>query len=224
MSNVMLDKSKAKTFKLVIIGDSSSGKSSLLLKITDGKFIDSHRVTIGVDFKAKYMSVNNTLVRLKIWDTAGQERFRSIIRTYYHGTHGIILVFDLTNEDSFNNLGDWVKEINEIGSEKISVILIGNKSDLQDQIIVSQEEIDDFVKNCGIKMKYFECSSKTGKNVIDAFNHLTNELLNTDFSELEMEKIQIDNSFLDFYASNTLQQSKTEQNNQIDYSYCCNVS
>lgn len=223
----LTNKSNANTFKIVLIGDSCSGKSSLLLKYTEDRFIDKHRTTIGVDYKVKYVNSNNKLIRLQLWDTAGQERFRSIIKTYYHGTHGIILTFDLTDEESFNNLGDWVKEINEIGNDKISVILIGNKSDLKEQIVIKQDDINDFVENCGIKMKYFECSSKTGENINQSIDELIEQLSNTNFDNLEMEKISMNQELYDFYSShcNISNQSNQSNQTQIDYyTGCCNVA
>lgn len=220
MSSKILDKSKASTFKIVIIGDSCAGKSSLLLKLTENRFIENHRVTIGVDFRSKNIEIDEKVVRLKVWDTAGQERFRSIIRTYYNGTHGIILLFDLTNEESFNNLGDWIKEINETGSEKVCVILVGNKSDLKDQIVVYKEDVDDFIKNCGVKMKYFECSSKTGENVAEAFNELTTQLLSTEFPDSELEKIKMPHDIFDLY----MEQKNNTQITTTDYTGCCIIN
>jgi Ras-related protein Rab-1A len=149
------DKLTATPYKLIIIGDSCTGKSSLLLKLVDGTFTESHKVTIGVDFKAKYVLVGDTVVKLKIWDTAGQERFRSIIRTYYHGVHGIVLVFDLTNKESFDNLRNWMKEIYEIGVGNCSIILIGNKCDLTEKREITQKDIDTFIEDYDLKIKYY---------------------------------------------------------------------
>lgn len=203
MSVTMTERMNAVEFKLIIIGDSCAGKSSLLLKLVNDTFTESHKVTIGVDFKAKYVRVDTSVintgtygtrnipVKLKIWDTAGQERFRSIIRTYYHGTHGIVLVFDLTNVESFINLNDWIKEIDKTGNNKVSTILIGNKCDLIEKRVVSQEDVNEFIEKSSLNIKYFECSSKLGTNVNEAFEQLAKQLLTIDFPISESEKITI---------------------------------
>ena len=120
-----------KPFKIIIIGDSGTGKSSLMLRYTDDTFSEFHNTTIGVDFKFKKLKINDTYVGFHIWDTAGQEKFKSIIRSYYLNSDGIILVFDLNSKYTFDNLQYWIDEIKYTGRQKCPIILIGNKTDLK---------------------------------------------------------------------------------------------
>lgn len=188
-----IDKQNAIPFKIIIIGDSSSGKSSLLLKLVNGTFDEKHKVTIGVDFKAKHVLVDDKILKLKIWDTAGQERFRSVIRSYYHGTNGIVLVFDLTDRDSFNNLHNWMNDINDLIIENTSIILIGNKCDLTSYKTISQNEINDFIKKYNCNISYFECSSKLGTGIDKAFVELGKKMLMTEIKE-DIGSLQINDA------------------------------
>ena len=117
-------------FKLVLIGDSGTGKSCLLLRFADDAFTDSYITTIGVDFRFKTIPVEQKTVKLQIWDTAGQERFRTITSAYYRGADGIILVYDICDRESFLHVEEWLSEVNRYVSESTSKILLGNKCDL----------------------------------------------------------------------------------------------
>merc|ERR1712099_175272 len=117
-------------FKLLLIGDSGVGKSCLLLRFADDKWTDSYISTIGVDFKIRTIELDGKTIKLQIWDTAGQERFRTISSTYYRGAHGIIVVYDITNLDSFNNVRRWLTEIDKYARENVNKLLVGNKADL----------------------------------------------------------------------------------------------
>mmetsp|Transcript_35141 Transcript_35141/g.71640 ORF Transcript_35141/g.71640 Transcript_35141/m.71640 type:complete len:131 (+) Transcript_35141:108-500(+) len=120
-------------FKLVLIGDSGVGKSCLLLRFADNAFTDSYISTIGVDFRFRTVKVEKHTVKLQIWDTAGQERFRTITSAYYRGADGIIMVYDVTNQESFNHVADWLTEVNRYASEGTCKLLVGNKSDRPDR-------------------------------------------------------------------------------------------
>ena len=117
-------------FKLVLIGDSGTGKSCLLLRFADDAFTDSYITTIGVDFRFKTIPVEQKTVKLQIWDTAGQERFRTITSAYYRGADGIILVYDICDRESFAHVEDWLNEVNRYVNASTSKILLGNKCDL----------------------------------------------------------------------------------------------
>merc|ERR1711874_641300 len=116
-------------FKLVLIGDSGAGKSSLLLRFADDTFTENYITTIGVDFRFKTIPVDNKSVKLQIWDTAGQERFRTITSAYYRGADGIVLVFDVTDRESFDHVDDWLTEVNRYVNDSTMMLLLGNKCD-----------------------------------------------------------------------------------------------
>ncbi|XP_021285725.1 GTP-binding protein YPTM2-like isoform X2 [Herrania umbratica] len=126
-------------FKLLLIGDSGVGKSCLLLRFADDSYLDSYISTIGVDFKIRTVEQDGKTIKLQIWDTAGQERFRTITSSYYRGAHGIIIVYDVTDQESFNNVKQWLSEIDRYASENVNKLLVGNKCDLTANKVVSYE-------------------------------------------------------------------------------------
>ncbi|XP_048491757.1 GTP-binding protein YPTM2 isoform X2 [Beta vulgaris subsp. vulgaris] len=126
-------------FKLLLIGDSGVGKSCLLLRFADDSYLDSYISTIGVDFKIRTVDQDGKTIKLQIWDTAGQERFRTITSSYYRGAHGIIVVYDITDQESFNNVKQWLSEIDRYASNNVNKLLVGNKSDLTANRAVSYE-------------------------------------------------------------------------------------
>lgn len=127
-------------FKLLLIGDSGVGKSCLLLRFADDTYTESFISTIGVDFKIRTSNIENKTVKLQIWDTAGQERFRTITCSYYRGAHGIIIVYDCSDVESFENVKKWLSEIDRYASEGVSKLLVGNKCDLVAQRKVTYEQ------------------------------------------------------------------------------------
>ncbi|CDW56825.1 Ras protein Rab 35 [Trichuris trichiura] len=149
-------------FKLLIIGDSGVGKSSLLLRFADNTFSPNYITTIGVDFKIRTITVDGERVKLQIWDTAGQERFRTITSTYYRGTHGVIIVFDVTSGDSFVNVKRWLHEIDQ-NCENVQRILVGNKCDEKERRVVLQVDAQRFADQTNVQ--YFETSAKENLNV-----------------------------------------------------------
>lgn len=155
-------------FKMVLVGNSSVGKTCLFLQYADNVFNESFMPTIGVDFRIKTLEIDNVFVKMQIWDTAGQERFKTITSSYYKGAHGLILVFDLTDRQSFLDLDNWLIEIEKHANDRVVKLLIGNKNDLEGARTVGYEEAMNFAKING--MKYIETSAKTAKNVNEAFN------------------------------------------------------
>jgi len=153
-------------FKYIIIGDTGVGKSCLLLQFTDKRFRHDHDLTIGVEFGARLMVIDDKPIKLQIWDTAGQESFRSITRSYYRGATGALLVYDISRRDSFNHVARWLQEARAYGNPNMVIMLIGNKSDL-DRREVSYEEGANFARQNGLVFQ--ETSAKTAKNVEDAF-------------------------------------------------------
>lgn len=161
-------------FKLLLIGDSGVGKSCLLLRFADDTYTESYISTIGVDFKIRTIDLDGKTVKLQIWDTAGQERFRTITSSYYRGAHGIIIVYDVTDRESFNNVKNWMVEIDKYAMEGVSKLLVGNKCDLSAKRAVSYEEGKEFADSCNIR--FVETSAKNAHNVEQAFHIMASEI------------------------------------------------
>lgn len=154
-------------FKYIIIGDTGVGKSCLLLQFTDKRFQPVHDLTIGVEFGARMIGIDNRVIKLQIWDTAGQESFRSITRSYYRGAAGALLVYDITRRETYNHLTKWLEEARQNANSSMVIMLIGNKSDLDHRRQVSYEEGAQFAKEHGLI--FLETSAKTASNVENAF-------------------------------------------------------
>jgi Ras-related protein Rab-1A len=163
-------------FKLLLIGDSGVGKSCLLLRFADDTYTESYISTIGVDFKIRTIELNGKTIKLQIWDTAGQERFRTITSSYYRGAHGIIVVYDVTDQVSFNNVKQWLQEIDRYACENVNKLLVGNKSDLVTKKVVDMNTAKDFADGLGIP--FLETSAKNATNVEQAFILMATEIKN----------------------------------------------
>jgi Ras-related protein Rab-18 len=162
-------------FKILIIGDSSVGKTSILNSFTDGSFDQHTKNTIGVDLKIKNMTVKDKDTRLVIWDSAGQERFRTLTSGFYRGGHGILMVYDMTSRESFDNLKYWMKEIIQYSTNDPVIILISNKSDLKEKRTVSSMEGLSYAREQGAM--YIEASAKTNQGVKQAFDELLQKII-----------------------------------------------
>jgi small GTP-binding protein len=162
------------SFKVLILGDTTVGKTCILLRFADDSFSAQHITTIGVDFRLKIIDVGGKLIKLQIWDTAGQERFRTITKAYYKGSHGIILTYDITNRESFKNVTHWIKQIETSGVENLVKVLVANKCDLPDRM-VTEEEGQKLAQEYG--MQFFEASAKNNININETFKALTDEML-----------------------------------------------
>ena len=163
-------------FKLVIIGDSGVGKSCILLRFADDTFTENYYSTIGVDFRFKCVDIGERKCKLQIWDTAGQERFKTVTSAYYRGADGIIIVFDQTDRESFNNVQHWIDDISKYSTEEPSKIIIANKEDISDERkSVKMEDIAELEKKTGLEV--IKTSAKTGENIDYAFKKLTQKLL-----------------------------------------------
>ena len=170
------------------------GKSCILLQFTDNKFREKHEITIGVEFESKTIEIDGKLVKIQIWDTAGHEAFQSITRTYYKGAVGALLVYDITRKETFNHLVKWLSEVKENASKEITIILIWNKNDLENERQVTYEEGESFAKENNLL--FLETSAKTAKNIAEAFNlsalKILNNIQKTGEEEILNNNIKID--------------------------------
>ena len=197
-------------FKVIIVGNANSGKSALLNRITGRIFDNSYCMTIGVDFSSKKIELDRDgkkiNIKLQIWDTAGQESFRSITRSYYREAAGVIIVYDLTNLQSYESLTQWIDEVEYYCSKNTSVIVSGNKMDLNNIRVKSFDEVTSFFKDNS--MLYIETSSKSGENVDKLFNTLA-ELIYDNYvnKSLEGKKIHGVKSSIDIRKSEIIQKN-----------------
>jgi len=161
-------------FKIVIIGDSSVGKSNLLVRFTRNEYNDRSKATIGVDFGTKSIEIEGRTVTAQCWDTAGQERFRAVTSGYYRGAVGAMIVYDITNKTSFKNVTRWLNELREMADPEILIMMVGNKCDLEPQREVPTNEAKAFAE--GNKISFLETSALTAQNVNLSFETLLKQI------------------------------------------------
>jgi small GTP-binding protein len=154
------------SLKVVAVGDSGAGKTSVLLRYVRDSFDEESQSTLGVETLSKIIQTERHRIKLQLWDTAGQELFRSVTRGYYRGSAVALLVFDLTRSDSFDHIGRWLQDVRDVAQSDVVTILMGNKSDLADERQVSAEEAELYANENS--MRYFETSAKTGANITEA--------------------------------------------------------
>ncbi|XP_071850638.1 EF-hand calcium-binding domain-containing protein 4B-like isoform X2 [Apostichopus japonicus] len=170
-------------YKVVFVGDSYVGKTSLMHRVCNNAFVESFNATIGVDFQVKTMTVNGHSVAIQLWDTAGQERFRSITRHYFRKADAVIVVFDLTSEKSFLNVRNWMTNIEEVTDEHVVKVLVGNKLDLEDSRQVQKKSAESLAAS--YQCLFYEASAKSGANVTDCIEELAHQLLEKEDREME---------------------------------------
>jgi small GTP-binding protein len=156
-------------YKILLLGDSSVGKTCILTRYSENTFQEEHMATIGLDFKIKSVNLNGKIVKVQIWDTAGQDRFKSITKNYYKGAHGIILIYDVSNPKTYDNIKKWLAQIKEEASSKVCIILVANKIDHEERV-VTEEEGEKLAKSFNLKI--FESSAKENINVTEAFQEV----------------------------------------------------
>ena len=220
--NNSLEQTKiAYTFKIILIGDISVGKTSLLTKFIDNTFIDNYNTTIVSEFKSKTIRFDENLnINLNIWDTCGGERHKSITRQYFRNADGIILVYDIGNRESFDNIKKWVKDIEDNCNKDYVFFLIGNKCDLNDnQRKISYEEGEKISKE--LNLFFMEVSAKNGQNINLLFEYMTEYLCkNVENSQIEEENLLCNNSKNNFnIAYNTLNELIKNENKKKNS--CC---
>jgi len=163
------------TAKILLLGDSSVGKTCFIKRYIDNTFQDAYLSTIGFDFKLKFVTLDDgTVVKVQLWDTAGQERFRTIAKSYYKGAHGIILIYDVTSKKTYLSIKTWINQIKEQASNKISIILVANKIDSEDPREVTTEQGENLAKNYGLSI--YEASAKEGINITESIKALLEDI------------------------------------------------
>ncbi|XP_034468533.1 ras-related protein Rab-8A isoform X1 [Hippoglossus hippoglossus] len=170
-------------FKLLLIGDSGVGKTCVLFRFSEDAFNSTFISTIGIDFKIRTIELDGKKIKLQIWDTAGQERFRTITTAYYRGAMGIMLVYDITNEKSFENIKNWIRNIEEHASSDVEKMVLGNKCDINDKRQVSKDRGEQLALEFGIK--FMETSAKANINVENAFLTLARDIKSKMDTKLE---------------------------------------
>jgi small GTP-binding protein len=161
-------------FKLVLICDTGVGKTNILSRYINNEFSLATQSTVGVEFGSKIIKKNDKLIKLQIWDTAGQERYKSITSAYYKGSKGALVVYDISRKGTFENVDKWIEELKANGSEDVLIMLVGNKSDLEDKREVKTEDV--IKKAEQFKVAFCETSALDGKNIDHAFDNLINEI------------------------------------------------
>ena len=175
-------------FKYIIIGDPSVGKSNLLMKFAHNKFTDEYQATIGVEFGAKNIEIDQQIFRIQIWDTAGQENFRSITRAYYKNSVCAMVVYDITNRESFEHVQNWIEDVRNQSPKTVLIILLGNKVDLDDDRKVTYDEGNEFATKNGLL--FMETSAKSGVGVEEIFKQSAKEIeqkINENYYDLTSE-------------------------------------
>ena len=173
--------------KILTLGDTMVGKSSIVLRFSEDKFDDNQFATIGIDFKTKYIKIADSSVKVLIWDTAGQEKFQNIAKQYYKGANGVLLIYDIGSRKSFERIDFWLKELKENNRiDELFICLVGNKIDLEDKRVITTEEGEKYAKDNNIL--FFEVSAKTGKGVIELFNKVIGGAMDKVFETNEKEE------------------------------------
>ena len=161
-------------YKIMVLGESKVGKTSLIKRYTKDQFGGVYLTTVGMDFQDKIIEIEDKKVRLQVWDTAGQERFRNVTKSYFQSSQGLLVVYDITDKDSFENINFWMENIKKNAPENVKLILVGNKCDLANERKVTIEDGENKARNYNIK--FFESSAKDGTNVNELFFYLANEI------------------------------------------------
>ena len=165
------------TIKLLLVGDSSVGKTNFISVFIEKEFNQNYMTTTGIDLKASSIEINNKKIKIQLWDTAGQEKYRAITKNLFLKVQGVLVVYDITNEDSFKSIKSWVNTIKDECGKQMQMIIVGNKCDLNDQRIIDKNAAMEYAKQ--EKIEYIETSCKTGENIQKAIAILCEKVLDT---------------------------------------------
>jgi len=161
--------------KIMFIGNSSVGKTSIIKRYSKNIFSTSYISTLGIDFESKNINIDNKTINLQIWDTAGQEKYKVLSKNYYNNSNAFIIVYDITNLESFESVMNWIDQIKENAPENVKSILLGNKSDLEEKRIISEEEGKNLAKK--ININFYETSAQNGANIEKAIDNLVKDVI-----------------------------------------------
>jgi len=222
MSNVLTGElgasSSINNYKIVVIGDINVGKTSILSRFRYGSFEQSYMPTLGIDFFTKNLFYEDKTIRLILWDTAGQERFRSLIPSYLKNADCIIIVYDITNKESFYSLTHWLNDAKNNTVEGTIFVICGNKIDLKEKRVVTNEEVDEYIKK--ENLLYVECSAQNGEGIKELFNLIAKNLGESNFAKSEYINVdfnKIDHKIKEDSQSNYIIKSTYEGKQTEDY-------
>ena len=170
-------------FKVVLVGDSNVGKTNIMSKYLKNEFHDDSKATVGVEFGSKQFIIEGHTIKAQIWDTAGQERYKSITNAYYKGSKGAFVVYDITRKETFDSVDKWIADLKQSGDKKITILLIGNKADLENQRVISKEQGEEKAKS--FNLAFLETSAMNGQNLDTAFEMMIKEVYDKCHSEIE---------------------------------------
>ena len=198
-------------FKLIIVGDSNVGKTNIMSKYIHNTFNYTSKSTIGVEFGTKIVKIDNKKIKAQIWDTAGQERYKSITSAYYKGAKGALIVYDITNKFTFESVDKWVQDLNSYGDKNLTLLLVGNKSDLEDKRQIMKEDGEEKAKS--FNLGFIETSACSGDNIDQAFDIMLKEVL---------KKYVVENDINDeFEASGGKNIELDKKDNKTKKKKCC---
>ena len=229
MNNVLTSElgasSSINNYKIVVLGDINVGKTSILSRFRYGSFDQSYMPTLGIDFFTKNLFYEDKTIRLILWDTAGQERFRSLIPSYLKNADCIIIVYDITNKDSFNSLSHWLNDAKNNTIEGTIFVICGNKIDLKEKRVVTNEEIDEYIKK--ENLLYVECSAQNGEGIKELFNLIAKNLGESNFAKSEYINIDFsknDNKLKEDIKSNYIINRNYKNNQTEEYKNTANLT
>jgi Ras-related protein Rab-11A len=199
-------------FKLIIVGDSNVGKTNIMSKYIHNKFNYTSKSTIGVEFGTKIVKIDNKKIKAQIWDTAGQERYKSITSAYYKGAKGALIVYDITNKFTFESVDKWVQDLNSYGDKNLTLLLVGNKSDLEDKRQIMKEDGEEKAKS--FNLGFIETSACSGDNIDQAFVIMLKEVLKKYIDENDINNDE-------FEASGGKNLELNKNNNNKKKKRCC---
>ena len=211
-------------YKIILIGDTGVGKSNILSRYLNDEFSSNTKSTVGVELGIKFLKIKNTKAKIQIWDTAGQERYQAITSSYFKGSDGCFIVYDITNETSFNNIEKWYEQIHNETNKDISIIIVGNKCDLENERKVSTEEAKEKAKN--LKCAFFETSALKNINIEKIFEELVNNIydktaINKNEDDIQIEFVK-EGKGINLESNTDNNKEENNDNNKKETKGCCN--